>query len=170
VSDSEPGWGHLPSRRPPPPGASRHPSSQGGGITPDDILAYYRFKFQTATPAHSRGSIRPSFANSSALPKRGRRECRVKVHPQPRVQSKKAHEFVTTGSPDNSGIPCANGFNGFLRARLGDRALLPPSPARKSHQLDISVGTSGPHDFAVRLTARSSGAPQASIASRTQRP
>jgi hypothetical protein len=29
-----------------------------------------------------------------------------------------------------SGIPCAIGFNGFLRALLGDRALLSPSPAR----------------------------------------
>jgi hypothetical protein len=43
------------------------------------------------------------------------------AHPQPRVQSKKAHELVTTGSPKRSGIPCANGFNGFLRALPGDR-------------------------------------------------
>jgi hypothetical protein len=35
---------------------------------------------------------------------------------------------VTTGSPVHSGIPCANGFNGLLRALPGDRALLPPSP------------------------------------------
>src|SRR5450631_2118557 len=31
-----------------------------------------------------------------------------------------------TGTP---GIPARNGFNGFLRALLGDRAVLPPSPA-----------------------------------------
>jgi hypothetical protein len=29
------------------------------------------------------------------------------MHPQPRVQSKKAHELVTTGSPVHTGIPCA---------------------------------------------------------------
>jgi hypothetical protein len=28
------------------------------------------------------------------------------THPQPRVQNKKAHELVTTGSPKQSGIPC----------------------------------------------------------------
>ena len=32
-----------------------------------------------------------------------------------------------TGSP---GIPARNGFNGFLRALLGDRAFLPPSPVK----------------------------------------
>jgi hypothetical protein len=42
-----------------------------------------------------------------------------------------------------------NGFNGFLRALPGDRALLPPSSA-VARRLDTSVGASGPHDFAVR--------------------
>jgi len=37
-------------------------------------------------------------------------------------------------------------------------------------QLDASVEASGPHDFAVRVTAHSSHAPPASIASRAQRP
>src|SRR5712671_1296675 len=47
-----------------------------------------------------------------------------------------------------------NGFNGFLRALLGDRALLPPSPAEDFfRQLDASVGASGPHDFTVRKSA-----------------
>jgi len=35
--------------------------------------------------------------------------------------------------------------------------------------LDISVGISGPHDFAVRLLVHSSAAPKASTASRAQR-
>src|SRR5579871_3355543 len=38
--------------------------------------------------------------------------------------------------------------------------------AKHHRQLDISVGTSGPHDFAVRLTLRSSGAAKTSTASR----
>ena len=29
------------------------------------------------------------------------------MHPQPRVRMKKAHEHVTTGTPNHSGIPCA---------------------------------------------------------------
>jgi hypothetical protein len=50
---------------------------------------------------------------------------------------------------------------GLFRALLGDRALLPPSPANQRciraregrhniRVLDASVGASGPHDFAVR--------------------
>jgi hypothetical protein len=36
---------------------------------------------------------------------------------------------VTTSTPESPGVPARNGINGFLRALLGDRALLPPSPA-----------------------------------------
>src|SRR6202795_4190991 len=35
---------------------------------------------------------------------------------------------VTTSTPESPDVPARNGFNGFLRALLGDRALLPPSP------------------------------------------
>jgi hypothetical protein len=69
-------------------------------------------------------------------------------------ESKKAHELVTTGPPKRSGLSCANGFNGLLRALLGDRAFLPPSQAampKHRRPLDISVEMSGSHDFAVRL-------------------
>ena len=46
----------------------------------------------------------------------------------------------------------AQWFYGLFRALPGDRALLSPSPreALASHELDTSVGVSGPHDFAVR--------------------
>ena len=51
-----------------------------------------------------------------------------------------------------------DGLNGFLRALPGDRASLSPSLARSSpRKLDISVGISEPHDFAVRKPHRSSG-------------
>ena len=49
-----------------------------------------------------------------------------------------------------------NGFNGFLRALAGDRALLSPSPEmmlRIVSDLNASVGASRPHDFAVRDNA-----------------
>ena len=52
------------------------------------------------------------------------------ARPQPRVQKiKSTASKSTTGSPVTSGIPRANGFNGFLRALPGDRALLSPSLA-----------------------------------------
>ena len=55
------------------------------------------------------------------------------------------HTGITRHSP-------RNGFNGFLRALPGDRAFLPPSPVKiASHELDASVGASGPHDFSVRF-------------------
>ena len=57
------------------------------------------------------------------------------------------HTEITRHSP-------RNGFNGFLLALPGDRALLPPSPAKVLfRELDASVGASGPHDFAVRVSA-----------------
>jgi hypothetical protein len=69
-------------------------------------------------------------------------------------KQKKHSELVTTGTAGCPGIPRANGFNGFLRARLGEPGLLSPLPARSSpRKLDISVGISGPHDFAVRVRA-----------------
>src|SRR6202023_3641652 len=96
--------------------------------------------------------IRASFAGE--IPPfliRGRRECRAPDAPaaarvvvvSTRV-SHHGHTGITRHSP-------RNGFNGFLRALPGDRALLPPSSAKIAfRELDASVGTSGPHDFAVR--------------------
>jgi hypothetical protein len=91
---------------------------------------------------------------------------------KPRVQVKKAHELVTTGSPKHSGIPRANGFNGLLRALPGDRAFCHRRRRNAQHcrQFDASVEASGPHDFAVRVAAHPSRALPASIASRAQRP
>jgi hypothetical protein len=63
----------------------------------------------------------------------------------------------------HSGIPRANGFNGFLRVLPGDRAycLRHPWEALASQEFDISVGISGPRDFAVRrLVARLSTWPR----------
>src|ERR1700730_10487122 len=61
----------------------------------------------------------------------------------------------------------AQWFYGLFRALPGDRALLPPSSAKIAfRELDTSVGVSGPHDFAVRLSRRSSAARSASTAFR----
>jgi hypothetical protein len=86
---------------------------------------------------HSRGDIAPELCqqivprNSEGAGNAGRL-----ARPQPRMRDKKAHELVTTGLPKRSGTPCANGFNGFLRALSGDRAFLSPSPA--NHPADLT--------------------------------
>jgi hypothetical protein len=50
------------------------------------------------------------------------------LHPRPRVHLVVVERTrVTTSTPESPGIPARNGFNGFLRALLGDRACLPPS-------------------------------------------
>jgi hypothetical protein len=65
---------------------------------------------------------------------------------------KKHTSVVTTGTPDRPGIPCASGFNGFLRALLGEPGFVATiAHGSSSDKLDISVGISGPHDFAVRV-------------------
>ena len=52
------------------------------------------------------------------------------LHPRPRVHLVLVESTrVTTSTPESPGIPARNGFNGFLRALPGDRALLPPSLA-----------------------------------------
>jgi hypothetical protein len=58
----------------------------------------------------------------------------------------------TTGSAEATGIPCAMVLR-LIRDLPGDRAFLPPSPARRGTrlcELSASVGAPGPHDFAVR--------------------
>src|SRR5207248_557344 len=64
---------------------------------------------------------------------RGRGECRAPNAPvASRAKIKKHTSVVTTSPPDHPAFPHANGFNGFLRALLGDRAFLPPSQPRSS--------------------------------------
>jgi hypothetical protein len=105
---------------------------------------------------------------AQATHKRGRRECRVPDAPM--VSCKKArgsHHRFTGFSP---AFP-AQWFYGFLRALPGDR--LVATVARKklaSCELDASIGASGPHDFAVRVSAVRLRALLASIASHAQRP
>jgi hypothetical protein len=50
-----------------------------------------------------------------------------------------------------------SGFTGFLRALLGEPgffATIAGAMRKHRRQLDISVGISGPHDFAVRAAVR----------------
>src|SRR5258707_10510577 len=100
-------------------------------------------------------------------PQRGCGECRVPVAPAASCAKVESTRVVTTVAPGSPGIPARNGFNGFLRALPGDRALLPPSFAdmwlvrarsgrHALRKLDASVGASGPHDFPVPCNRLSS--------------
>ena len=61
-------------------------------------------------------------------PKEGVGNAGCPLHPPPRVHFALVESTrVTTSTPESPGIPARNGFNGFLRALPGDRALLPPS-------------------------------------------
>jgi hypothetical protein len=57
----------------------------------------------------------------------------------------------------------------FVLSPVNGLVVTVPAQCKALSRVDASIATSGPHDFAVRLTARTSGAPQASIASRAQR-
>src|SRR5882757_4454828 len=62
-------------------------------------------------------------------PKEGVGNAGCPLHPRPRVHLVLVERTrVTTSTPESPDVPARNGFNGFLRALLGDRALLPPSP------------------------------------------
>ena len=73
-------------------------------------------------------------------------------------ESKKTHELVTTGVPKRSGLPCANGFNGFLRTLSGDRALLPPSPRNAKHCREL-ISASGYRDHTTSPSAQNPARP-----------
>ena len=117
------------------------------------------FKYDSA---FSRRGQRPSFArNHSPMKIEGAGKAGCPLHPQPRVENKINHtSVVTTGSPKQSGLPCAMVY-GLYRALPGDRALLPPSLSRIiPRKLDASVGAPGPHVFTVRQNAARLASPK----------
>jgi hypothetical protein len=77
------------------------------------------------TTLHSRGAMRPSFAKHCPSKTRGRREDRVRAAPavsRANAHSKNAHEH--TGSAETLRPSLRSGFNGFLRALLGEPGFL----------------------------------------------
>ena len=71
---------------------------------------------------------------------------------------KKARKQVTTGTPKRSGIPCAMVLRLIARSPRGT-GLDSPRDLRIARKLDPSVGGSGPHAFAVRVSALRQVAP-----------
>jgi hypothetical protein len=108
----------------------------------------------TNTNPHSRRALRPSFGRI-LRPAKGVGNAGCPLHPQPRAQSVDSTRVSHHGRTGTPGIPARNGFNGFLRALPGDRALLSPSPRGRflPRNLTPTIEASGPHDFAVRVSA-----------------
>jgi hypothetical protein len=127
----------------------------------------FRFNFSNSvTDAHrrSRDAARVRDFASALAPSRkeGAGKAGCALHPRSRATCTKKRARAYRFSGGTPAFP-ARWFYGFLRALLGDRAFLSPSPARSlaSHELDASVGASGPHDFAVRARLCSSFASHA---------
>jgi hypothetical protein len=96
----------------------------------------------------------------------GRRESRVSNAPaalRVKIENTQVshHRFTGRFRPSPR-----NGFNGFLRALLGDRLFCHHRSTGHSAKLDASIGASGPHDFTVRFYRSSSESVKASTASR----
>src|SRR5207237_10689788 len=81
------------------------------------------------------------------------------MRPQPRMQNKKAYEYSHHGHTGATRHSPRNGFNGFLRALPGDRALLPPSFADSSANLMPASGHQNHTTSPSARHARSSFAP-----------
>jgi hypothetical protein len=157
---------------PPHPALRADLSPHAGEVIQSSPHSNSRFNCQTANTSPSRGanSVR-ALAIFFRPEKEGVGNAGCPPHPQPRVRNEKAHELKSLQvHRDHPAFPHANGFT----VSFG----LSPVTGLSCHRrlqiiirkLDISVGISGPHDFAVRRITRSSVAPPASIASRTQRP
>jgi hypothetical protein len=130
--------------------------SQGRRYVRESCLIPGWSTFFKHTPPHPATHFAPGPCQKiRALKNRGRRESRAPGAPAAsRANEKSTQAKSLQVHRKRSGLPCANGFNGFLRALPGDRALLSPSSARcEKHrrQFSVSVGTPEPHDFAVRI-------------------
>jgi hypothetical protein len=114
-------------------------------------------KSQDANP-HSRGAMRPSFARN-ALDRRGHRECRVRGAPAAsRAKLSKAHERSHRGFTGATRHSLRNGFTAYFVLSPVTGLFCHRRLAENPAKLDASVGASGPHGFAVRVSALVSSA------------
>ena len=102
----------------------------------------------------------PSPQNQRAQGKPGARCTRSRACS---VESTRVSHHRFTGTP---GLPCAMVLTAYFALSPVTGLFCHRRRRNFFHQLDASVGASGPHDFAVRSQALSSVAPSASIASR----
>ena len=105
--------------------------------------------------AHTRILAMPNASESCKfivpLLDRGRREGRVLAAPMVRVQQKSTRQNHRYGPNNRPSL--RDGFNGLYALSPVRRAFWPPSsaaPSKRRRKFSVSVGTPGPHDFAVR--------------------
>ena len=117
----------------------------------------------TTTASPSRRAMRPSFARKfrplhaegAVLPQEGSRECRALDAPAAsRVEKNtRVSHHGHAGSP---GIPRAMVLTAYFALSPVTGLVCHRRQWSYLHQLDASVGASGPHDFAVRVQRHSS--------------
>src|SRR5579871_1274010 len=109
----------------------RRSLSEGGKSGHDGRLHRHLDRHTSAIPRRRS----PEFLKIMALEIGGRRESRMLAAPAaPRAGNESTQINSPQVRPERSGFPRAIGFNGFLRALLGDRAFLSPSLARSISQ------------------------------------
>ena len=98
-------------------------------------------------------------------PKEGVGNAGCPLHPRPRVHFVLVERTrVTTSTPESPGIPARNGFNGFLRALPGDRAVFAtvareyglPAPGRADQTSANLTPASGRQDHTTSPYAATS--------------
>jgi hypothetical protein len=112
------------------------------------------------TLPHSRGAKRPSCAKflrlekseGAGLPQEGSRESRVPVAPAAPCAKVESTRVLTTGSPESPGLPCAMALTVSFALSLVTGLFCHHRRRKFFRRLDASVGASGPHDFAVRVS------------------
>jgi hypothetical protein len=94
------------------------------------IISIVWFPNMPCMRIRSRGAERAQVMHETrSLKKEGAGKAGRRMHPQPRVQVKKAHEQVTTGSPETIRPSLRNGFNGLFRALPGEPGFFATIPA-----------------------------------------
>jgi hypothetical protein len=134
-------------------GLATHPNFKQHQTRFHDLAACFRARFDlNSRPLQTEG------AGNAGRPMRPIAACAMVVVERTRVSQ------VT---PESPGIPHAMVY-GLLRALPGAPGFLATVAREKlaSHELDTSVGVSGPHAFSVRLKRPRLKAPSASTASR----
>src|SRR5437016_14561387 len=133
-------------------GAQRYPSPHARALI--GIAALHPSYENTLS--RSRGADRPRFAiNFPPSLSEGAGKTGCTLHPRSRVpmHTAKGGTRAYRFSGNTPAFP-AQWLYGLLRALPGDRLSCHrrPQEALASHELDASIGASGPHDFAVRVT------------------
>jgi hypothetical protein len=116
------------------------------------LIQFSKSKYAFAISRHDLPEL---CCNDLSLQKRGRRESRVRAAPAvscAKCTKKNAHEH--TGSAESIRPSLRNGFTAYSALSPVNGLSCHRRPGKlASQELDASIAASGPHDFAVRLSA-----------------